>query len=50
MPQNVLQHTDTSNTELLISKQDINKFYHFSHYIDSFLNFLASVYFDNDKY
>ena len=34
--QNVLQHIDSSNAELLISKEDINPLYHFSHCIDSF--------------
>ena len=33
---NVLQHTNTPNTELIISKQDINPLYHFYHCIDSF--------------
>ena len=46
MPQNVLQHTDTSNTGLLISKQDINPLYRFSHCIDSFQNFLVTIYID----
>ena len=34
MSQNVLQQTDTSNTEPLISKQDINPLYHFFLCID----------------
>ena len=33
---NVLKHADTSNTEVLISKQAINPLHRFSHRIDSF--------------